>query len=99
MSHRSNVFARFREKAVANFRINQLASLCHQVAALVQDVFSNFYVMKDDKIPNNLTPTGTGKYKHQPVILRFFYLYSNEFNNNKAYLTKLFLVTYRLFMG
>ncbi len=50
MSHRSNVFARFREKAVANFRINQLASLCHQVAALVQDVFSNFYVMKDDKI-------------------------------------------------
>jgi hypothetical protein len=45
--------------------------------------------MKDDKIANNLTPTGTGKYKHQPVIPRFFYLYSNEFNNNKIYLTKL----------
>jgi hypothetical protein len=33
------------------------ASFCHQVAAWLSDMFCNFYLVKNHKIPNNLTTT------------------------------------------
>jgi hypothetical protein len=33
------------------------ASFCHQVAALVPDMFYNFYLVKNYKIANNLATT------------------------------------------
>jgi hypothetical protein len=41
------------------------ASLCQQVAALVPDMFSNFYLVKNHKIANNSATTeAREKYAH-----------------------------------
>jgi hypothetical protein len=47
------------------------ASFCHQVAALVPDMFCNFYLVKSHKISNNLATTeAREKNKHIFGVLR-----------------------------
>jgi hypothetical protein len=46
------------------------ASFCHQVAALVPDMFCNFYLVKYHKITNNSASTVARKNKHIFGILR-----------------------------
>jgi hypothetical protein len=47
------------------------ASFCHQVAALVPDMFCNFYFVKSHKMSNNSTTTeAREKNKHIFGVLR-----------------------------
>ncbi len=46
------------------------ASFCQQVAALVLDVFCNFYLLKNHKIPTNSAATEATENKHIFGILR-----------------------------
>jgi hypothetical protein len=41
----------------AAMRGNQMPVFCHQVAALVPDMFCNFYLVKNHKIANNSATT------------------------------------------
>ncbi len=52
------------------------ASFCHQVAAWVQDIFSNFYLVKNYKFANNSNTTkATEKNKHIFGILGNFLMH------------------------
>ncbi len=80
------------------------ASFCCQVAALVLDMFCNFYLVKNPKIANNLATTEAREKKlHIFGILRIlekFRRMLTKFENYQLLLNKIshrFLATTKLF--
>ena len=70
------------------------ASFCPQVAAMFQDMFCNFCLVKNHKIANNPTTTkAREKIKHRFGILRileiFKCMFETKFKTIKFYLIKL----------
>ena len=82
------------------------ASFCHQVAALVLDMFCNFYIVENHKIANNSTTTNARQKISTALesleFWKFFEVYLTKFKNNQILLNKIshrFLLTTKLFTG
>jgi hypothetical protein len=81
------------------------ACFCHQVAAWVPDMFSNFYFMKNHNIAKTKQPLKLEKNKHSfgiLGILEFFDIYLTNVKINQILLNKIrnrFLLTTKLFTG
>jgi hypothetical protein len=79
------------------------ASFCHQMAALVPDMFCNFYFVKNPKIVNNSVSTeAREKITTYLDSLEFFDVSLTNFENYQIVLNKIshrFLVKTELFSG
>ncbi len=82
------------------------ASFCHQVAALVPDMFWNFYLVKNNKIANNSAITQAREeistYLESLEFQKFFDVCLTKFENYQILLNKIrhrFLVTKSYLVG
>jgi len=82
------------------------ASFCHQVAALVQDMFCNFYLVKNPKNVNNSATTEAREkistYLESLEFQKIFDIGLTRFENPQFLLNKMnhrFLVTTKLYSG
>jgi len=69
------------------------ASFCHQVAALVPDMFWNFYLVKNNKIANNSAITQAREeistYLESLEFQKFFDVCLTKFENYQILLNKI----------
>ncbi len=82
------------------------ASFCRQVAALVPDMFCNFYFVKNHNIANNYATTEAGEkisiYLESLNFLKFLDVCLTKFENYKILLDKIshrFVVTTKILVG